>query len=640
MFGKLVTWWSARQAGMAGAVASLEKQASAFPMAVTVLASSALLLGGRCAAWQWWGALVGVCAVALFARQGAVCRRLAGVGLFLALLAGMWVAANVTLTLGWMDTLVYHLPATRLLMEGWNPVFAATPEALAGMGVDPWEMRLWHVLSMPKSVWVFSAVAWRFTGATMNLFLPLFPFLFLTASAQVWRFLGGTSPWARCLAVAAMWAAAPAPTSSMVDCAVALGGMGLLAAMGRAFREGRWDGLGLVAHSFWLASAKQMGLCACAVFWGIFGVAQVWRHRTACGAVARRLVCVGATLGTLLCVVCVSPYLTMWRNYGHPLYPNRTADAERFPVRDITGDFAICNADAAAMGHVGNAVNAYASQSLAAAYYRWKLGQATFAPRRSPWSQGGADGFESAGPTTLRNRLALSLPLAVILLLGGWVERTLGVMVAAGTLAVPTPMLGYLRYVPWVWFVWPLALGAFARRVTTPWSLRAGLTLTTVALAVPLAKGVLSATLAVDMAYAAHLALREAPPRVVYGYYSGGLEVNALKEVYRLIPEEVCGNPLRTSLCNLRLLCRQTPALRSAEVRVLERFGEARDQWPTFPSGEFKVAPGMDFQRFSLFAANAARPDRRQRLAAYPRMFLEVAFIRFPRLLLWRLVGK
>lgn len=639
MFKQLRAWWSVRRASVAGAVALLEEQALVFPVAVTVLASATLLLGGRCAAWQWWGALGGVCLAAFFVRRGTVRRRLAGVGLFLVLLAGMWVAANVSLTQGWMDTLVYHLPATRLLMEGWNPVYTVTPEALTAMGVDPWEMRLWHVLSMPKSVWVFSAVAWRFTGATMNLFLPLFPFLFLTAVAQVWRFLGGVSPWARSLAVGAIWVALPSPTHSMVDCAVALGAMGLLSAMGRVIRDACWDGLGLVAHSFWLASAKQMGLCACVVFWVLFGVVQLWRHRAAYGAVARRLVCVAAVMGTLLCVVCASPYFTMWRNYGHPLYPNHTTDAERAPVREITVDFRWCNADAAAMGHVGSAVNAYVSQSLAAAYYRRKLGQEIFAPRRSPWSQGGEDGFESAGPTKLGDRLALLFPLAIVFLLGGRAERVLGVLVVAGALAVPTPMLGYLRYVPWVWFVWPLALGAFARRASMPWPRRVGLAVATVALAVPLIKGALSVAAAVDAAYAAQLALREAPPRVVYGYYSGGLKVNSLEEVDRLVPAATFGNPLRTSLCNLRLLCRQTPALRTAEVRALERFGEAREQWPTFPGGEFKVAPGTDLQRFSLFAANAAQSDRRRRLAAYPRILFETVLLRFPRLLLWRLSG-
>ncbi len=151
--------------------------------------------------------------------------------------------------------------------------------------------------------------------------------------------------------------------------------------------------------------------------------------------------------------------------------------------------------------------------------------------------------------------------------------------------------------------------------------------------------GALPFTAGIDLAYAARASLREQPPRTVYGYYSGGLKVGDLEEVYRMIPYETAGNPLRTSLCNLRLLCRQEPALRSARVLACEAFGENREMWPCFPGAEFRLAPGEAPAVPSLFAANAALPDRRQRLRNYPLICLKVWLERFPRLLAWRVGG-
>ena len=170
-----------------GAVLLFERMVWVFPVAVVVLTAVALLCGGRVSAWQWWVPVAGVFAAAAWGRRMRRERALA-CGLFAALLAGIWVWAGVCVRGVGVDNIAYHLPATRLLIEGWNPVQASTPGAIAAaMGVEPWEMRLWHVLSVPRTVWLFHAVAYGFTKAPFGLLVTLWPFLFIAAAGQVWR---------------------------------------------------------------------------------------------------------------------------------------------------------------------------------------------------------------------------------------------------------------------------------------------------------------------------------------------------------------------------------------------------------------------------------------------------------------------
>lgn len=633
MAGKVIAWARAHAGTIAGVSSLFERQVQVFPIAVTALASAAFLFGGRCAAWQWW-----VCVAGTLTWGFAHGRRgLAAGGLFVGLLAFLWVAAGVFVTTGWMDTLTYHLPAIRLLTEGWNPVLAGTPEALAAtMGVDPWEMRQWHVLAMPKTVWVFNAVVQTFTRTPLNLLYPLWPFLFLTAAAQLWRLPQSPSPWPRVLAVVLLWALCTPPTSSMVDAAVTLGAVGTLAGMGRALGGERPDWAALAAHSFWLATAKQVGLFACFVFWMVFAVAWLWQRRGEWPRAMGALAGVAATLGVLLCLTCASPYLTMWRAYGHPFYPKYTVDPEAYPVRDITHDFLEQNEDARAMGRLGAFVNAYVSQSLAQTYYKWKLGQETFAPRASTWNQGGDDGFESAGPTSWADRLLFVAVVAFVLLMGGARERLLAGMALAVLLALPVPMIGYLRYTPWLFpLLLPLAVCA-ACRVRPPWPRRVLLAALALAFAPRIMQLALQRVAAIDTAYALQATLDAAPPKRVYAYYSGGLDIRSEKDFRR----EISGDPRRTALCNLRLLCRQEPRLRDAEILAQSDFSPIWKTYPTFfHNAEFKVEPGTVWPVSPLFIENSHLPNRWRRLLNYPFIVLRVLGCRLPALVARRVTG-
>lgn len=635
MAGKILAWAKSHADGIFGALRLVGRQALLFPVAVTVLASATFLFGGGCAAWQWWVCVAGAMLWGVW--RGGLRRGCAAAGVFAAFLGVVWVLAGVYVTAGWMDTLSYHLPAIRLLIEGWNPVFACTPETLAGtMGCDLWEMRLWHVLAMPKSAWVFDAVAYFFTRAPLNLLFPLYPFLLLTAAVQVWGLAGRRSAWAGVLAIVSVWVLVP-PTWSTVDAAVTLGAVGLLAGMGRALGEGRADWVALATHSFWMASAKQVGLFACVLFWLCFAVAWLWRERAAWRRVLGALCGVATALGVTLCLVCASPYFTMWRAYGHPFYPNYTADPIAHPVRDITRDFAEQNADAQAMGRAGAFVNAYVSQTLAQTYYKWKLGKDTFAPRASTWAQGGDNGFESAGPTSHGDRLLFVAGLLAVLLLGGARERLLFAMMALVLAAMPTAVIGYLRYTSWFVPFTCVLLACVAGRIRGAWPRRAALAVFTLLLAPRLAQMGLSRLSIIDCAYAAQATLDQAPPARVYAYYSGGLDPKTVEAGLERA-RGVTGDSRRTALCNLRLLCRQEPRLRGAEVLAQTDFTPVWETYPTFfCNAEFKVAPGTVWPVRSLFIENSRLPDRKRRLLNYPGIVARVLFVRLLGLVARRL---
>lgn len=362
-----------------------------FPVGVTVLCAATFLFGGRCAAWQWWSALAVALGVEIVRRRNAWRQGLAGCALFLGVLVGVWFTAGLTLTISlYIDNQSYHLPAIRLLISGWNPVFQATLATLPGGGApEVWGMRAWHVLAMPKGPWIFSAAAWFFVREALALFWPLLALVFLTSARSLWRFFGGRALWTRGVALIVLAGALPGGVSDLVDGVVMLSAVGLLSEMGVALRTGRCRFGAMVPHAFWMMCSKQISLLSCALFLTLFGVLWLWQRREAWRQALGALTLLALALGTLWAVVSVSPYWTAWRHYSHPLYPRVTCDAERFPVQNIVGDFGVMNPDARAMGHVGRLVNAYVSEGLAAAWYRWRLGQETFAPRQQTWLQGG-----------------------------------------------------------------------------------------------------------------------------------------------------------------------------------------------------------------------------------------------------------
>ena len=420
------------------------------PVMVTVCTALSFLFGGRCSAWQWWIGVSGVLvmgSVRYYHRPSELFRC---IGLFFLFLAGYWLFSGVWMTEGGFDLLVYHLPAMRLLIEGWNPLQVSTPEMLptGGAAVNQWEMQLWHIVSMPKGPWYFCAEAWFFTRATFALTCLLFPFLFITVSIELWRFLQGCPRGICCLAIVGLWVLAPRCGANLVDNATMLTGVGVLVGMGAILkgRAGGWEGL--LIHTFWMMSCKQIALASCFLFWVVFCGALAWQQRRLWRANVVRVALVGGSAVLLWGSVNLSPYWTAWRNYSHPLYPCYTIDEERFPVHNFVGDFDENNEDAAEMGHMGLFLNAYICPTMVRGYYAWKLDRPGFAPSNPTWQQD-VKSVDVVSQTSLGVRIILLGCLLVVAVYGGKVEQLLGGMILLGLFLVPTQMIGFLRYVPW-----------------------------------------------------------------------------------------------------------------------------------------------------------------------------------------------
>lgn len=607
-----------------------------FPVAVTVLAAIVLVCGGQVSAWQWWFPVLGAFAWLLAWRGSQGWGRVGACGLFAMLLGGIWLWAGCVVEWGVGDNVFYHLPAIRALIEGWNPVYEATPEAFAQSlgGVDPWEGRLWHILFMPKGVWVFSAVAYHFTNTPTSLLLPLWPFLAMAAMGQVWRLLRVLPRWVRLGTVALLVAWAPT-FNGLTDAAVCFGGMGLLAAMARQLSGERGVALPMVCLSFWMIVSKQVGVMACFVFWVCFSVALLWRMRS---RAVPRLVVLGGVLMMLMALVCANPYLTSWQNYGHPFYPAYTVDEARFPAYDLTQDFKIGTADAFAMGHLGAFVNAYLSPKMVAFYYKWKLGQEEFKPSLYLWSLSNPEPGANA-PLTFATRVGLLASFVIVALVGGRRFRFVWIGAFFALVCFPTPCLGFLRYVPWIVLLPALALAlVFARLAQRKVRVVriAAWMLFCMIVAGGVFKPMMMGAVSLEEAEAMRKVMKSELPPMLSHRIGGG----KAKQWAKCYPESqpllalaadsmTFGEESKICLLNLRLMTRQVAELNDKELYVISR-AEA-EKCPVAPSGEFLLPPDYKGLVETSWARNARLPNRIQRLLNYPVMVARAYCVVLPR---------
>lgn len=417
-----------------------------FPVSVVVLAFVSFLFGGRCAAWQWWIAIM-LTVASGFWRSSAKDGIRNG-ALFLGWLALFWVGCGVFAGPAWWDEVAYHYPGVRMLADGWNPLRDCTPEAaLNAVGLAADELWIDHVVFMPKLVWTFDAVAWFFTRDVLNPLSPVLWFLFPSVVGRIWRSLEGTHVVWKMLAVPVLYCIVPC-VGYTVDAVVALSAIGLFLCFEEILSDRGFDRPSLVVYSFWMMGAKTPGLLHGGFFWSVFLFFVLWRQR----AKFRRLLGVGALVAVLLAIACSTPYLTSIHHYGHPFYPKYSFDEKRLPVRDLTFDFLERrNDDAAQMGYCGLYVNAFISPSLARAWYRWRLSRPDFMPYSRNYTHYPNDFEEGSSPIRRSMRLLFWLSLAWLFLGAGksWRIPALSVLLCMG--AAPPQMLGYLRYIPW-WF--------------------------------------------------------------------------------------------------------------------------------------------------------------------------------------------
>ena len=435
-------------------IAIFARQVLVFPLLVVLFACASFLFGGRCAAWQWWTAVAAVVA-APFTRRERWRAALGATALFALLLIGLrWlVPPFVWDSMERPDMPAYHLPMVQLLIEGWNLVSDPMAEGItASLGLDPWGMAPLHVAFLPKTLAVFSAVAYTFVEDPLALTFPLPALLWLGVLLSGVRAFRGFARWAL---VAVLVFVLPAVAWRLpVDACVAFASCGLLLAMQDALWRRKCDWIVLTVWATWMATLKLNGILALSVFAAAFFVATVRRERGAWKVWTGRFAAWTAAVALLAGMVCWNPIGTSWRTYGHPLYPFRTADAERFPAKDLTWDVGSGNDDWREMGRAGRFVHAYLSPRATLAFYRWKLDRPEFEPDCEWWHQGLLpDG---------RVRAALWLLFGILLLLPA--GRPFGIGGLLLLALVPDAMVGYTRYQPWLSALGCLAVALAAER--------------------------------------------------------------------------------------------------------------------------------------------------------------------------------
>lgn len=430
-----------------------------FPVLATLLVAVAFLLGGYCDIWQWWGAVIGACLCMLGMPGASIRERWGGVVVFLFLLLFLWILAGCWAGQS-VDESEYRFPAIRMMMLGWNPVHSPSWEKTV-WGLEAFEgCRAWHVFYMARGVEMFCALFALALKAPLALSLGL-PALLL---APVIRSILGVPGFSKrnLVVVTLLFGGGLALPEGVVDNVICLAAVGLLVSMYRVLCGRSIPWLRLFVFSFWMMVAKQSGLCTCFVFWALFSVAWCWQRRAGifCAVRPLFLLCVGLASAFLL--VGLSPYVTSWRNHGHPLWPTYTKASEEAPC-DLTADFLIRNSDAQKMGHVGLFVNAYVSETLSLAFYRVWHGVRIFSPHCQTWRQGNGAGTSATSPTNPSTRILLVCSTMLILLLGCRRERWFLVLPWGGLFLFPSWYLGYLRYVPW-WTVLPMFASLVALR--------------------------------------------------------------------------------------------------------------------------------------------------------------------------------
>jgi hypothetical protein len=437
-------------------IAIFERQVLVFPLLVVVLACASFLFGGRCAAWQWWTAVAAVVLMP-FVRKDRRRAALGAAGLFALLLFALRCLIP---PLVWDDTKcfdmsVYHLPMIQLLIEGWNPVSDPMAENItASLGLDLWGMAPLHVAFLPKTMAVFSAVAYTFIHDPYALSFPLPAILWLGVLLSCLRLFHG---FARMSLIAAIVFILPMVARQMpVDLSLAFASCGLLLAMHVALQQRNCDWFALAVWMFWMMNLKFNGVFGAFVLGALFVLILMWKEKTKWKKWLGRFVAFAGILVLLWGLVSWNPFGTSWLTYGHPLYPFKTIDAERFPIKDLTWDMQLGNQDYRTMGRFGLMAHAFLSPKGTVSFYRWKLGRNDFNPDCEWWHL-------PPDLPDVHTRLSIWLMFGVLLLLPGGRPWAIGGFILLSI--VPTAVIGYTRYQPWL-----SALGCLAVVLGIEWA--------------------------------------------------------------------------------------------------------------------------------------------------------------------------
>ena len=445
---------------------------------LTVLFASVGFLFGQSVSWVYGG--LGFAGALLAALCGGDSWR-AGwrrVGAFVLTVLGVFALDQSFVCFSWWDAQAYHLPAAKLLLEGWNPVFASTRETLiATTGADPATFNAYHVAYLPRAGWVWSAVTASITG-NLESGDTLILLTAIALGGLSWRvspLLFGAGRWKRwlftSLTLLSPGVVASAFCNAQDGSQYALLLMFMLASCAyRKTGKTTWLSYIIVAPALG-CNLKFTGVFTLALTAMLFTVPVLLgalRHRTerAGWHTFWKWIAANAIGFSFALAVGFSPYLTNWGNHGGPFYPEHTfSKSEQLPA--MTADFDLVNDDAAAMGYCGRVVNAYFSKWLAHRYYEWKLQKKPFHPV-----------FHLDQVSGLGSGFRIIMCVALLTLC---FTRRCGVpwLLAAILLTSflqPTKTVGYVRYVPQLW-MFPVLVAFNAMTVNVPRSPWVGRTL-------------------------------------------------------------------------------------------------------------------------------------------------------------------
>lgn len=346
------------------------------------------------------------------------------------------------------DAQAYHFPMQHLIKSGWNPIFDSTIEKFNAFS-DLGRCALYHTLFLPRvtaltGAFIASAtglwIADAFLGYTLVLTLftvsyrfakelyspditpgPAIIFAaFITFSTKITSFLAGQIDYTVYAAfiIAIMSILHYHRTNTPRECVLFF--LSLLLTM----------------------LSKSTGLVYGALTFFI-SYLFLWKRPA-----FRR----GSVIFLLFAFILgLTPYLTSWIQYGHPLYPTMTYAPNITPV-DITSDFT-GNSDALSMGYLSRIIYAWISKTLAIKSCAWYFDNPAFNPVFTV--EGGVEGLG------LIFRLLIGCSFIALLFSKKSTLFYLCLFIFITSNLAPLKYIGFNRYFPQIWALPALALYNF-----------------------------------------------------------------------------------------------------------------------------------------------------------------------------------
>lgn len=479
----------------------LKRNLFPLPVVLLVFPTASVLFGAlgflfRIPITLTWGVLGFLLASLLAIFGGGTLKKgLKRLGWFVLITLLVFIIDQSFIFFSWWDTQAYHIPATQLLIDGWNPVFDSTHEALSAfianhhLNFTPETFNLYHTAYLPRGGWIWNAICWSFSG-NIELGDSLILISAISLGGIVWRLTPiffGPGRWKRHLF---SWLILLSPGIYIaLFCGAHDGALYTLLLIftfsACAYRKtGATEWLSylvltpIIGCNLKFTGVVNFGITAVVftlpIFWSFITKKRrpkkFWKWTAACF--------IGFFIALL---VGFSPYLTNWSNKGSPFYPEHSFSDEVETLK-LTEDFNLCNSDAKMLNYISRTTRAYLSKSLTDKYYQHKINTDDSIPDHTFDPIFHLDQVDGLG---VGFRIIIILTLIILCVTRRCTTPWLLISIALTSLLVPTKMVGYVRYVPQFWLV-PMVLALNAMTANTshsPWIGRViGIFITTILL--------------------------------------------------------------------------------------------------------------------------------------------------------------